>query len=49
MILFLKEIVFVVCLHLVAGLDVDFNKGFDDNILYKINWPGKIDDLVEIF
>ncbi|XP_055711387.1 endoplasmic reticulum lectin 1 isoform X2 [Phlebotomus papatasi] len=47
MILFPKEVVFVVCLHLVAGLDVDFNKGFDDNILYKINWPGKIDDLQE--
>uniref|UniRef100_A0A1B0CUJ1 Endoplasmic reticulum lectin 1 n=1 Tax=Lutzomyia longipalpis TaxID=7200 RepID=A0A1B0CUJ1_LUTLO len=38
------QIVLLLWLHVGLSLEPDL-KGFDDNILYKINWPGKIDDL----
>ncbi|XP_055684497.1 endoplasmic reticulum lectin 1 isoform X1 [Lutzomyia longipalpis] len=38
------QIVLLLWLHVGVSLEPDL-KGFDDNILYKINWPGKIDDL----
>uniref|UniRef100_A0A1L8DW80 Endoplasmic reticulum lectin 1 n=1 Tax=Nyssomyia neivai TaxID=330878 RepID=A0A1L8DW80_9DIPT len=38
------KIIVLLWLHFEVSVEQDL-KGFDDNILYKINWPGKIDDL----
>uniref|UniRef100_A0A6B2E7J5 Endoplasmic reticulum lectin 1 n=1 Tax=Phlebotomus kandelakii TaxID=1109342 RepID=A0A6B2E7J5_9DIPT len=44
---FLVQIVFIAWLYVSGSVKADY-KGFDDNIIYKINWPGKIDDLQNV-